>query len=88
MVSPPSFGAQFAEVEVDVETGQVRVKKLVMAVDCGNAINPQTRPGPNRGRGDPGVGLRSLGRDGLRPAGEPGHATPGRLSHLPGRRNA
>jgi len=38
--SPPPFGAQFAEVEVDTQTGQVTVKKLVMAVDCGTAINP------------------------------------------------
>jgi len=41
-VSPPPFATQFAEVEVDVETGQVTVKKLVMAVDCGIAINPVT----------------------------------------------
>jgi len=40
--SPPPFAAQYAEVEVDTETGQVTVKKLVMAVDCGTAINPQT----------------------------------------------
>ncbi len=47
--SPPPFGAQFAEVEVDVETGQVTVKKLVMAVDCGTAINPQTAAGQIEG---------------------------------------
>jgi len=41
-VSPPPFATQFAEVEVDTETGQVTVKKLVMAVDCGIAINPVT----------------------------------------------
>lgn len=48
-VSPPPFGAQFAEVEVDTETGQVVVKKLVMAVDCGTAINPQTAQGQIEG---------------------------------------
>lgn len=32
-VSPPPFAAQFAEVTVDTETGQVTVDKLVMAVD-------------------------------------------------------
>ena len=47
--SPPPFGAQFAEVEVDAETGQVTVKKLVMAVDCGTAINPQTAEGQIEG---------------------------------------
>ena len=47
--SPPPFGAQYAEVEVDTETGQVTVKKLVMAVDCGTAINPQTAEGQIEG---------------------------------------
>ena len=37
-----SFGAQFAEVEVDVETGRVRVLKVVAAHDIGRAINPLT----------------------------------------------
>ena len=40
--SPPPFAAQYAEVEVDIDTGQVTVKTLVMAVDCGTAINPAT----------------------------------------------
>ncbi len=47
--SPPPFAAQFAEVEVDTETGQVTVKKLVMAVDCGTAINPRTAQGQIEG---------------------------------------
>ena len=47
--SPPPFAGQFAEVEVDVETGQVTVKKLVMAVDCGVAINPITASGQVEG---------------------------------------
>ncbi len=47
--SPPPFAAQFAEVEVDTETGQVTVKKLVMAVDAGTAINPQTSEGQIEG---------------------------------------
>ncbi|HTY98839.1 MAG TPA: molybdopterin cofactor-binding domain-containing protein, partial [Rhodocyclaceae bacterium] len=49
MVSPPSFGSQFAEVEVDVETGEVRVVRLVLAVDCGTVINPQTATGQMEG---------------------------------------
>jgi putative selenate reductase molybdopterin-binding subunit len=48
-VSPPPFGAQYAEVEVDIETGQVTVKRLVMAVDCGTAINPRTAQGQVEG---------------------------------------
>ncbi len=47
--SPPPFAGQFAEVEVDIETGQVTVKKLVMAVDCGMAINPITASGQVEG---------------------------------------
>lgn len=47
--SPPPFAAQYADVEVDTETGQVTVKKLVMAVDCGTAINPQAAQGQVEG---------------------------------------
>ncbi len=47
--SPPPFAGQFAEVEVDIETGQVTVLKLVMAVDCGMAINPITASGQVEG---------------------------------------
>jgi putative selenate reductase molybdopterin-binding subunit len=47
--SPPPFAAQFAEVEVDSETGEVRVVKMVSAVDCGRAINPATAEGQIEG---------------------------------------
>ena len=47
--SPPPYAAQFAEVEVDVETGQVTVNRLVMAVDCGVPINPVTAAGQVEG---------------------------------------
>ncbi len=46
---PPPFAAQFAEVEVDTETGEVVVKKMVMAVDCGVAVNPATASGQVEG---------------------------------------
>ncbi|HXF61618.1 MAG TPA: molybdopterin cofactor-binding domain-containing protein [Caldilineaceae bacterium] len=48
-ISPPPFAAQYAEVEVDTLTGQVTVTKLVMAVDCGIAINPLTATGQVEG---------------------------------------
>ncbi len=35
-----SYGAQVVEVEVDRDTGQVMVKKVWAALDCGYAINP------------------------------------------------
>lgn len=48
-VSPPPFAAQFAEVTVDIETGQVIVDKLVMAVDSGVIVNPVTASGQIEG---------------------------------------
>ena len=48
-VSPPPFAAQFAEVTVDTETGQVTVDRLVMAVDSGVIINPLTASGQIEG---------------------------------------
>ncbi len=47
--SPAPFAAQLAEIEVDIETGQITVNKLVMAVDCGVAINPVTASGQVEG---------------------------------------
>ncbi|MGO9558871.1 MAG: molybdopterin-dependent oxidoreductase [Acidimicrobiales bacterium] len=47
--SPAPFAAQLAEVEVDVDTGQVTVTKVVTAVDCGVAINPVTASGQVEG---------------------------------------
>ena len=47
--SPPPYAAQFCAVEVDIETGQVTVTDLVMAVDCGVPINPLTSVGQVEG---------------------------------------
>jgi putative selenate reductase molybdopterin-binding subunit len=47
--SPPPFAAQFAEVTVDTQTGQVVVDKLVMAVDSGVIVNPVTASGQIEG---------------------------------------
>ena len=48
-VSPPPFAAQFAEVTVDIETGQVVVDRLIMAVDSGVIVNPITASGQIEG---------------------------------------
>ena len=48
-VSPPPFAAQFAEVTVDTQTGQVTVDRLVMAVDSGVIVNPATASGQTEG---------------------------------------
>jgi putative selenate reductase molybdopterin-binding subunit len=39
--APPVSVAVFAEVEVDVETGEVRVVRLVSALDCGPLLDPR-----------------------------------------------
>jgi putative selenate reductase molybdopterin-binding subunit len=49
VVSPPPFIAQFAEVAVDPETGEVQVAKFVSAVDCGQPINPALAEGQIEG---------------------------------------
>lgn len=47
--SPPPFAAQFATVLVDIETGQVIVEDLIMAVDAGVIINPLAASGQIEG---------------------------------------
>jgi len=51
------FCAQVAEVEVDPETGQVRVDRLVSAHDVGTIINPITHEGQIDGGVATGIGL-------------------------------
>jgi CO/xanthine dehydrogenase Mo-binding subunit len=41
-VNVNTFGAQFAEVEIDNETGEVRVKRIVAVHESGRVINPLT----------------------------------------------
>ena len=47
--SPPPFAAHFVEVEVDTETGKVKILKYIAAVDCGTAINPKLAEGQTEG---------------------------------------
>ena len=54
--SPPPFLASFAEVEVDVETGMIRVLDYVAAVDCGTPINPLQAEGQVEGAVHNGIG--------------------------------
>ncbi len=44
-----AFGAHFAEVEVDTETGRVRVLRIVAAHDSGRIINPTLAEGQLEG---------------------------------------
>jgi putative selenate reductase molybdopterin-binding subunit len=48
-VAPTPFEAQFAEVTLDIETGQVTTNKLVSAVDSGIIVNPLTASGQIEG---------------------------------------
>ncbi len=48
-VSPPPFAAQFAEVTVDIETGQVTTDRLLIALDSGQIVNPLTASGQAEG---------------------------------------
>ncbi len=47
--SPPPFGAQYVELLVDTETGQVTVERVLMVVDAGRVINPITASGQVEG---------------------------------------
>ena len=53
----PNFQAGFAEVEVDTETGVIKIIKYVVAHDIGRAINPQTVEGQLQGGATQGIGF-------------------------------
>lgn len=51
-----AYGASVVEIEVDTETGEVTVLKLVSAYDCGKAINPLLVEGQIDGGSAMGLG--------------------------------
>ena len=53
----PSTQAAFAEVEVNTITGEVKILKVVIAQDCGTAINPTTVEGQLEGGLAQGIGF-------------------------------
>lgn len=55
--NPGSYGADFAEVEVDTYTGLVRVLELVAVHDVGKAINPAFVEGQIHGGVQMGIGM-------------------------------
>ncbi|PKN97375.1 MAG: xanthine dehydrogenase [Chloroflexi bacterium HGW-Chloroflexi-4] len=56
-MSPPPTSAQFAEIEVNTETGEIKVERLLMLVDCGRVINPITAAGQVEGGMSQGLGF-------------------------------
>jgi xanthine dehydrogenase YagR molybdenum-binding subunit len=58
----PLWGAQFAEVEVDTETGLVRVVRIVAVHEAGRALNPAMFEGQVNGGVMMGVGYALLER--------------------------
>ncbi len=56
-VSPPPFMAAYAEVEVDLETGEYEVVNYVTVTDCGTTINPMLARGQVEGGVVQGLGM-------------------------------
>lgn len=54
------FGVQAAEVEVDIETGKVKVLNVVAANDCGKVINPLILDGESEGGISMSLGMALL----------------------------
>lgn len=52
-----SYGAQFAEVRVNEETGETRVSRFLGSFDCGTILNPKTATSQFRGGIIMGIGL-------------------------------
>jgi CO/xanthine dehydrogenase Mo-binding subunit len=62
IVRSPAFAAHLAEVEVDTETGHVRVLDHVVVQDVGRALNPAAIEGQIQGAAAQGLGWALLER--------------------------
>jgi CO/xanthine dehydrogenase Mo-binding subunit len=68
--SPPPFAACFADVEVDLATGAVKVTDIAAAVDLGRAINPTLAEGQIMGSVSMGIGYALTEEMQFSPAGK------------------
>lgn len=66
--SHPSYSVDIATVEVDPETGQVKLLELIAAQDVGRALNPTLVEGQMQGGATQGIGLGLM--EGYRYGGE------------------
>lgn len=73
-----SYSACIAEVEVDLETGAIRVEKMTLAHDCGRALNPDIVEGQIEGSAYMGLGEALMEESAFR-AGE--HKFPNLLDY-------
>jgi xanthine dehydrogenase molybdenum-binding subunit len=55
--NPMIFGAQFVEVEVNTETGEIKIPKFIAVHDVGRAINPTIVEGQIEGGVVQGLGM-------------------------------
>jgi len=72
--NPPTYGACFVEVEVDTETGEVRVTRAVTALDVGAALSPESCRSQLEGALAQGIEY-ALGSELLLERGVPGNAS-------------
>ena len=82
------YATQIAEVDVDDETGEVEVLRIVAAHDCGTAINPMLVEGQVRGRHLDGRGLRAAGGNPVRRRRPADQSQPHQLHHADQPRHA
>ena len=57
---PPAYTTYFVEVEVDMETGQIKIVKVVAGSDAGTVINPKLAEGQLQGGFYRGAGMALL----------------------------
>jgi CO/xanthine dehydrogenase Mo-binding subunit len=55
--SPPPFMAGFVEIDIDKETGEIKVENYASVVDCGVTINPNLAKGQVEGAILQGLGM-------------------------------
>jgi xanthine dehydrogenase molybdenum-binding subunit len=58
----PGLTTSFAEIELDVETGKVRILDMLCVADCGTALHPQGLANQIRGGNVMGIGLAMFER--------------------------